>query len=163
MAFGIVPSRPQTRSRNESTSWFHLRWRRLAPRQRLRHFFGFHKTIKHLSGALRGSATSMRSHLCFRCCLRRQLSRGRGSRDGSRSGESFSVPSGKSMPTGRIRSLHRVLHLFKRSLETHFLYAGDQSRSLHPQKLRGTINAFDLPAGLLQNSKKVLPLAASHF
>lgn len=34
---------------------------------------------------------------------------------------------------------------------------------LHPQKLRGAINAFDLPAGLLQNSKEVVPLAASHF
>jgi hypothetical protein len=44
-------------------------------------------------------------------------------------------------------------------LETHLFYAGDQSGGLHPQKLRGTIHAFDLPAGLFQDRQKILSFA----
>ena len=47
-----------------------------------------------------------------------------------------------------------------RSLQAHLFYPGDQSGRLHAQKLGGSINLFDFPGGLLQNSKKVLALAA---
>jgi hypothetical protein len=50
-----------------------------------------------------------------------------------------------------------------RSLQARLFYLGDQSGRLHAQKLGGSINTFDFPGGLLQNSKKVLALAASHF
>jgi hypothetical protein len=43
----------------------------------------------------------------------------------------------------QIRSLNRLLRPFKRSLETHLFYAGNQSVGLHSQKLRGSVNAFD--------------------
>ena len=49
------------------------------------------------------------------------------------------------------------------SLQTHLFYPGEQSVGLHPQKFRGSINAFDFPASLLQGSKNILALAASHF
>ncbi len=41
---------------------------------------------------------------------------------------------------------------FKRPLETHFLYAGNQSVSLNPEKLRSAVATFNFPSGLLQNS-----------
>src|SRR6516164_11742187 len=61
------------------------------------------------------------------------------------------------------RSSHRLIGPFQRSIKTHLFYPGDQTASLYAQKLRGTITTLDPPAGLLQNSKKVLSFAASHF
>jgi hypothetical protein len=51
----------------------------------------------------------------------------------------------------------------KRSLQTHSFYPGKQGGGLYTQKLRGSIAAFDFPAGLLQHSKKILALPAPHF
>jgi hypothetical protein len=53
--------------------------------------------------------------------------------------------------------------LSSRSLQTHLFYAGEQSVGLHPQKFRGSINPFDFPAGLLQDSKNVIALTAPYF
>jgi hypothetical protein len=50
-----------------------------------------------------------------------------------------------------------------RSLQTQLFYPGDQSGGLKPQKLRGSIDALDFPAGPPQDDKKILALAASHF
>jgi hypothetical protein len=48
-------------------------------------------------------------------------------------------------------------------LQAHFFYPGTQSSRLHPQKLGSSINTFDFPAGLPQDSKSVLSLTTSHF
>ena len=56
-----------------------------------------------------------------------------------------------------------TLRLSGRSPQTHLFYPGTQSGRLDPQKLRGSIHAFDSPVGLLQDSKKVLALAAAQF
>jgi len=53
--------------------------------------------------------------------------------------------------------------LSSRSLQTHLFYPGDQSRGFESQKLRGSIDALDFPAGPLQDNKKILALPASDF
>ena len=50
---------------------------------------------------------------------------------------------------------------FRRLLQTHFCYPGNQGRGLNTEKLCGSIGAFDFPASLLKNRKKVFALAAS--
>jgi len=57
----------------------------------------------------------------------------------------------------------RLCALSSRSPQSQFFYPSYQSGRLNAQKLDGSINAFDSSAGLLQDGKMVLALAASHF
>jgi hypothetical protein len=53
--------------------------------------------------------------------------------------------------------------LLSGSLQAHPFHPGNQGGGLYPQKLRGSISAFDFPAGSLQHSKKILALPVPHF
>src|SRR5271169_4919827 len=79
-------------------------------------------------------------HLVSSCCLR--LDAGRTSR--------------AEIPLGRCVSSDR-------SPQTHLFYPRTQIGRLHSQKLGRSINTFDFPAGLLEDSKNVLALPTSHF
>jgi hypothetical protein len=49
------------------------------------------------------------------------------------------------------------------SLQAHPFHPGNQGGGLYPQKLRGSISAFDFPVGFLQHSKQILALPMPHF